>query len=68
MGCTEVSVAINLIVHHVQTQLDNRGFRLRGKLANNFSDGQPLPETVQENDTVVFKITSVDDAAKANIL
>ena len=30
----ENEVAINLIVHHVQTQLDARGFRLREKLAN----------------------------------
>ena len=42
----ENQVAINLIVHHVQTQLDARGFRLRGKLANHMS-GQPLPDTLK---------------------
>ena len=29
----ENEVAINLIVQHVQTQLTNRGFKLRSKLA-----------------------------------
>ena len=42
----ENEVAINLIVHHVQTQLDNRGFRHRDKLAN-FEVGQPLPDTLK---------------------
>ena len=42
----ENEVAINLIVHHVQTQLDARGFRLREKLAN-YTAGQPLPDTLK---------------------
>ncbi len=42
----ENEVAINLIVHYVQTQLDARGFRLREKLAN-LSAGQPLPSTLK---------------------
>merc|ERR1712156_1152157 len=44
----ENEVAINLIVHHVQSQLDARGFKFRDKLANNFfPQGQPLPDTLQ---------------------
>lgn len=39
----ENEVAINLIVHHVQNQLDQRGFKFRDKLANHFMPGQPLP-------------------------
>ena len=42
----ENEVAINLIVHHVQTQLDARGFRLREKLAS-YTAGQPLPDTLK---------------------
>lgn len=42
----ENEVAINLIVHHVQNQLENRGFRLREKLATHMAD-QPLPESLQ---------------------
>lgn len=45
----ENEVAINLIVHHVQTQLDARGFKFRDKLANNhyMHQGQPLPDTLK---------------------
>jgi len=35
----ENEVAINLIVQHVQTQLTNRGFKLRSKLAEHGSNG-----------------------------
>ena len=44
----ENEVAINLIVHHVQNQLDARGFKFRDKLANNhYSQGQPLPDALK---------------------
>lgn len=43
----ENEVAINLIVHHVQSQLDLRGFKFRDKLANHFMPGQPLPDTLK---------------------
>ena len=45
----ENEVAINLIVHHVQNQLDARGFKFRDKLANNhfMHQGQPLPTTLK---------------------
>ena len=42
----ENEVAINLIVHHVQTQLENRGFRNREKQAK-YTQGQPLPDTLK---------------------
>lgn len=37
-------VAIELVVQHVHTQLQLRGFKLREKLANSYT-GQPLPDT-----------------------
>merc|ERR1719430_2417924 len=46
----ENEVAINLIVQHVQTQLTNRGFKLRSKLAevgNNGSGQFKLPHTLK---------------------
>lgn len=43
----ENEVAINLIVHHVQNQLDQRGFKFRDKLANHYMPGQPLPDTLK---------------------
>merc|ERR1711997_68604 len=43
----ENEVAINLIVHHVQNQLDQRGFKFRDKLANHCIPGQPLPDTLK---------------------
>uniref|UniRef100_A0A023F5K1 Uridine kinase n=2 Tax=Triatoma TaxID=30075 RepID=A0A023F5K1_TRIIF len=39
------TVAIELIVHHVHTQLQLRGFKLREKLANSYN-GQPLPSSI----------------------
>lgn len=39
------TVAIELIVHHVHTQLTKRGFKVREKLANSFT-GQPLPSSM----------------------
>uniref|UniRef100_A0A0A9YDW2 Uridine kinase n=1 Tax=Lygus hesperus TaxID=30085 RepID=A0A0A9YDW2_LYGHE len=39
------TVAIELIVHHVHTQLTKRGFKLREKLANSIV-GQPLPSSI----------------------
>ena len=40
-------MAINLIVQHVQTQLTNRGFKLRSKLAEAAGgEGAPLPGTL----------------------
>jgi len=43
----ENQVAINLIVQHVQTQLTNRGFKLRSKLAEAAGgEGAPLPGTL----------------------
>ncbi|XP_018336084.1 uridine-cytidine kinase-like 1 isoform X2 [Agrilus planipennis] len=41
----ENEVALELIVQHVQTQLQLRGFKLREELAHSFV-GQPLPDTV----------------------
>lgn len=43
----ENEVAINLIVHHVQNQLDARGFKFRDKLASYTMPGQPLPDTLR---------------------
>ena len=43
----ENEVAINLIVHHVQNQLDQRGFKFRDKLANYYMPGQPFPNTLK---------------------
>lgn len=43
----ENEVAINLIVHHVQNQLDQRGFKFRDKLANHCISGQPSPDTLK---------------------
>jgi len=45
----ENEVAINLIVQHVQTQLTNRGFKLRSKLAESGSNGSgfKLPHTLK---------------------
>ncbi|XP_040579729.1 uridine-cytidine kinase-like 1 [Lepeophtheirus salmonis] len=42
----ENKVAIDLIVRHVQTQLDARGFKLRPKLVINAIESQP-PDTLQ---------------------
>ncbi|XP_052122655.1 uridine-cytidine kinase-like 1 isoform X1 [Frankliniella occidentalis] len=39
------TVAIELIVHHVHTQLQKRGFKLREKLAHSYI-GQPLPDSL----------------------
>lgn len=39
------TVAIELIVHHVHTQLTKRGFKVREKLASAFV-GQPLPSSM----------------------
>ncbi|XP_034250067.1 uridine-cytidine kinase-like 1 isoform X2 [Thrips palmi] len=39
------TVAIELIVHHVHTQLLKRGFKLREKLAHSYI-GQPLPDSM----------------------
>ncbi|KDR15301.1 hypothetical protein L798_10738, partial [Zootermopsis nevadensis] len=41
----ENEVAIGLIVHHVHTQLQLRGFKLREKLAHSYI-GQPLPDSI----------------------
>ncbi|PNF16587.1 Uridine-cytidine kinase-like 1 [Cryptotermes secundus] len=41
----ENEVAIELIVHHVHTQLQLRGFKLREKLAHSYI-GQPLPDSI----------------------
>ncbi|XP_069702106.1 uridine-cytidine kinase-like 1 isoform X2 [Periplaneta americana] len=41
----ENEVAIELIVHHVHTQLQLRGFKLREKLAHSYM-GQPLPSSI----------------------
>ncbi|XP_066995878.1 uridine-cytidine kinase-like 1 isoform X2 [Anabrus simplex] len=41
----ENAVAIELIVHHVHTQLQLRGFKLREELAHSYI-GQPLPSSV----------------------
>jgi len=44
----ENQVAINLIVQHVQTQLTNRGFKLRSKLAESGNgNGTPMPNTLK---------------------
>jgi len=45
----ENEVAINLIVQHVQTQLTNRGFKLRSKLAESGNNGSgfKLPHTLK---------------------
>ncbi|KAK6188111.1 hypothetical protein SNE40_004362 [Patella caerulea] len=42
----ENDVAINLIVLHVHTQLQNRGFKLRSKLANAGCNGEPMPTSL----------------------
>ncbi|ESO95887.1 hypothetical protein LOTGIDRAFT_175054 [Lottia gigantea] len=42
----ENDVAINLIVMHVHTQLQNRGFKLRSKLANAACNGEPTPSSL----------------------
>ncbi|KAL1129405.1 hypothetical protein AAG570_013932 [Ranatra chinensis] len=41
----ENTVAIELIVHHVHTQLTLRGFKVREKLANAYL-GQPMPDSL----------------------
>ncbi|KAK6634210.1 Uridine-cytidine kinase-like 1 [Polyplax serrata] len=41
----ENTVAIELIVHHVHTQLQLRGFKLREKLVHSYI-GQPLPKSL----------------------
>ncbi|GFG29352.1 hypothetical protein Cfor_10213 [Coptotermes formosanus] len=41
----ENEVAIELVVHHVHTQLQLRGFKLREKLAHSYI-GQPLPDSI----------------------
>ena len=44
----ENQVAINLIVQHVQTQLTNRGFKLRSKLAESGNgNGTAMPNTLK---------------------
>eukprot|EP00092_Neocalanus_flemingeri_P008029 GFUD01008666.1.p1 GENE.GFUD01008666.1~~GFUD01008666.1.p1 ORF type:complete len:612 (-),score=175.68 GFUD01008666.1:412-2247(-) len=44
----ENQVAINLIVQHVQTQLTNRGFKLRSKLAESGNgNGMAMPNTLK---------------------
>jgi len=44
----ENQVAINLIVQHVQTQLTNRGFKLRSKLAElSNGNGTAMPNTLK---------------------
>ncbi len=43
----ENEVAIDLIVHHVQNQMDARGFRLREHLKNNLDPNQPLPDALR---------------------
>merc|ERR1719427_617195 len=44
----ENQVAINLIVQHVQTQLTNRGFKLRSKLAGSGNgNGTAMPSTLK---------------------
>ncbi|KAJ8305889.1 hypothetical protein KUTeg_016434 [Tegillarca granosa] len=42
----ENKVAIDLIVMHVHTQLQKRGFKLRTKLANSCQNGQNKPDTL----------------------
>ncbi|XP_005090134.1 uridine-cytidine kinase-like 1 [Aplysia californica] len=42
----ENDVAINLIVLHVHNQLQARGFKLRGQLAQSSHNGQPMPGTL----------------------
>jgi len=44
----ENQVAIDLIVQHVQTQLTNRGFKLRSKLAESANgNGEAMPNTLK---------------------
>eukprot|EP00092_Neocalanus_flemingeri_P042308 GFUD01046180.1.p1 GENE.GFUD01046180.1~~GFUD01046180.1.p1 ORF type:complete len:609 (-),score=176.64 GFUD01046180.1:45-1871(-) len=43
----ENQVAINLIVQHVQTQLTNRGFKLRSKLAESGNGNGNMPNTLK---------------------
>jgi len=45
----ENEVAINLIVRHVQTQLTNRGFKLRSKLAEGGGNGNNGHKVAPEN-------------------
>ncbi|XP_046367409.1 uridine-cytidine kinase-like 1 [Haliotis rufescens] len=42
----ENDVAINLIVLHIHTQLLNRGFKLRSKLASSATNGLPMPSSL----------------------
>ncbi|KAH0554321.1 uridine-cytidine kinase-like 1 isoform X1 [Cotesia glomerata] len=50
----ENEVAIKLIVQHVHTQLQLRGFKLREKLAHSYT-GQPLPSVYMLPDTPQVK-------------
>ncbi len=43
----ENEVAIDLIVHHVQNQMDARGFRLREHLTRSRDPNQPLPDSLR---------------------